>query len=405
MKCRVGLPRILYLVILAYSLFFVPFAQAQFSQQGQKLVGAGAIGPEGAQQGWSVSLSSDGNTAIVGGPTDNSDAGAAWVYMRSAAGTWTQQGPKLVGTGAVGPTKAMQGFSVAVSGDGNTAIVGGPTDANAAGAAWVYTRSGGVWAQQGPKLVGSGVDFDHTARFGFSVALSGDGNTAIIGGPGDNNVGAEGRGDGAAWVYTRSRGGVWIQQGPKLVGAGAVGPFPISFSGAAQGWSVSLSSDGNTALVGGPADNSGSGAIWAYARSAGVWSQQGAKLVGMDAAGPFETANFPSGFNGAAQGWSVSLSGDGNTAIVGGPSDYIGSGAAWVYTRSSSVWTQQGPKLVGAGALWVPLSRVGLSHGKVGLFRYLETGIPRSWVGLLTTLISVPHGSTLARLGCGPSKV
>jgi hypothetical protein len=45
-------------------------------------------------------VSADGNTAIVGGPGDNSGTGAAWVYTRSG-GAWTQQGNKLVGTGAV----------------------------------------------------------------------------------------------------------------------------------------------------------------------------------------------------------------------------------------------------------------------------------------------------------------
>jgi hypothetical protein len=57
-----------------------------------------------------------------------------------------------------------------------------------------------------------------------------------VGGPNDNPV--SGLGIGAAWVYTRSNG-VWTQQGSKLVGTGAVG-------NAEQGWSVSLSSDGNT---------------------------------------------------------------------------------------------------------------------------------------------------------------
>jgi hypothetical protein len=52
-------------------------ARAQFSQQGPKLVGTGAVG--NANQGVSVSLSADGNTAIVGGNADNSNAGAAWV--------------------------------------------------------------------------------------------------------------------------------------------------------------------------------------------------------------------------------------------------------------------------------------------------------------------------------------
>jgi hypothetical protein len=75
------------------------FASAQWVQQGDKLVGTGAVGVAG--QGWSVSLSSDGNTAIVGGLNDSSGAGAAWVFTRSGV-VWSQQGNKLVGTGAVG---------------------------------------------------------------------------------------------------------------------------------------------------------------------------------------------------------------------------------------------------------------------------------------------------------------
>ena len=192
-----------------------------------------------------MSLSADGNTAIVGGWADNSSAGAAWVWTRSG-GAWTQQGTKLVGSGAGGP--AYQGNSVSLSADGNTAIVGGPLDNNYAGAAWVWTRSGGVWTQQGPRLVGSGaVGF---AEQGLSVSLSADGNTAIVGGFQDNGAA------GAAWVWTRS-GGVWTQQGARLVGSGAV-------ETACQGGSVTLSADGTTAIVGGPCDNSWTGAAWVF---------------------------------------------------------------------------------------------------------------------------------------------
>jgi hypothetical protein len=55
-------------------------AQAQFTQEGPKLVGTGGVG--GAQQGGAVALSSDGNTAIVGGRGDNSNTGATWVYAQ-----------------------------------------------------------------------------------------------------------------------------------------------------------------------------------------------------------------------------------------------------------------------------------------------------------------------------------
>ena len=289
------------------------------SQEGDKLVGAGAIGV--ARFGKSVAVSADGNTAIVGGPYDNSNAGAAWVFTRSG-GVWSQQGSKLVGGGAVGD--AVQGWSVAVSADGTTAIVGGAFDNSKAGAAWVYARSGGVWSQQGGKLVGTGALGINVAQ-GYSVAISADGNTAIVGGAGDNSLA------GAAWIFTRI-GGVWLQQGSKLVGSDAVGS-------AFQGYSVAVSADGGTVIVGGYGDNFDTGAAWVFTRSGGVWTQEGGKLVGTGAVGD------------AAQGWSVTISADGNTAIVGGPSDNSNAGAAWVYTRSGGVWSQEGSKLVGTGAV------------------------------------------------------
>jgi hypothetical protein len=318
------------------------------SFQQTKLIGTGAVGS--TNQGMSVALSADGNTAIVGGPGPNNadrdrspslgPAGAAWVFTRSGGG-WRQQGGKLVGTTSdFGGGLWSQGTSVALSADGNTAIMGGPSDNRTTGAAWVFTRSGGVWTQQGNKLVGSGVPPLPPGQ-GMSVALSSDGNTAIVGG-----WGAE-----AAWVFTRSAG-AWTQQGKKLVGTGAVGS-------ARQGMSVALSADGNTAIVGGWSDNNKTGAIWVFTRSAGIWTQQGKKLVGTDAVGS------------ARQGMSVALSADGNTAIVGGPGDNpwdrsvpfgLGpAGAAWVFTRTDGVWTQQGNKLVGTGAVARQGTSVALS--------------------------------------------
>ena len=297
---------------------------SSWTQQGPELVGTGSLGAK-VEQGFSVSLSADGNTAIVGGAADNSNEGAAWVYTRTGD-TWTQQGSKLVGTGSIGT--ANQGFSVCLSADGNTAIVGGNIDNSQIGAAWVYTRSGGVWTQQGTKLVGTGSV--GAANQGYSVSISADGNTAIVGGPIDNSA------IGAAWVFTRSGGG-WSQQGSKLTGTGSVGA-------AQQGISVSLSADGSTAMVGGSEDNSQLGAVWVYIRSAGAWAQQGPKLVGTGSVGsPVNEGN------------SVSLSADGNTAIVGGTQDDSQMGATWVYTRSGNSWTQQGSKLVASGSdLFVP---------------------------------------------------
>ena len=288
---------------------------AQFVPQGPRLVGTLAAGA--SLQGESVAISADGNTAIAGGPGDTNFAGAVWVFTRSN-GIWSQQGLKLVGSGAVG--NAEQGFGVAISADGNTAIAGGPGDNAGVGAVWVFTRSSGVWSQQGNKLVGTG-----GGEQGLSVALSADGNTAVVGGPGDNNQ------TGAVWVFTRSNG-VWSQQGPKLIGSGAA-------NNASQGRSVAISGDGNTLAETGPYDNTSIGATWIFTRTNGVWSQQGNKLVGTFA---------------SYQGFGVALSGDGNTVIMGG-----GSGA-WIFVRSNGVWSQQAYRY-GNDATSAQVTAVGLS--------------------------------------------
>jgi hypothetical protein len=297
--------------IISFTITTTPYPVAQ---QGNKLVGTGAVG--NANQGQSVALSADGTTAIVGGFNDNSGIGAVWVYTCSGA-VWTQQGSKLVGTGAVG--NANQGQSVALSADGNTALVGGYADHSYAGAVWVYTRSGGIWTQQGTKLVGTGGDT--ASQQGVSVALSADGNTAMVGGQGDH------ANAGAVWVFIRNAG-TWSQQGTKLVGT-------AGDTLSQQGSSVALSANGNTALIGGFGDHANAGAAWVFTRSGVTWTQQGTKLVGTG------------GDTLSQQGASVALSADGNTGLWGGYYDHAGTGAAWVFTRSGVTWTQQGNKLVG----------------------------------------------------------
>jgi hypothetical protein len=313
---------LLFITVVGQRYIFDLQLFAQFTQQGPKLVGTGVVGL--SEQGYSVAISSDGNTAVVGGVKDNNFAGAVWVFTRSG-GLWTQQGSKLVGTGAVG-SDVEQGSSVAISSDGNTLVEGGRDDNSFAGAIWVFTRSGGVWTQQGSKLVGTGAVGSPVYQ-GTSVAISSDGNTLVEGAYNDNNQ------KGAVWVFTRS-GGAWTQQGSKMVGSGAVGNLVW------QGTSVSISSDGNTLAEGGYEDNGGAGAVWIFTRSSGVWSQQGPKIAGSGSVG-----------NQVYQGISVRLSSDGNTLADGGYYDNNGTGAVWIFTRSGSVWTQMGQKLIGTGAV------------------------------------------------------
>ncbi len=277
--------------------------------------------------GRSVALSADGDTALIGGPRDSGEAGAVWVFTRTGS-AWTQQA-KLTGGEESGA--GHFGRSVALSADGDTALIGGPNDGGI-GASWVFVRSGSTWTQQ-TKLTGAGES--GSGWFGQSVALSADGETALVGGFVDHSD------VGAAWVFTRTdsdSGSAWTQQGEKLTGGGESGEGEF-------GWSVALSSEGDTALIGARKDGDDLGAAWVFTRtdsdSGPAWAQQGEKLIGGEEAGAGEL------------GQSVALSSDGATALVGGFHDGEGAGAAWVFTRTDSdsgpAWGQQGGKLTGGG--------------------------------------------------------
>jgi len=295
-----------------------------WAQQGKKLIPSDATG--NPSFGGSVAISADGNTVVIGGSNDNHSIGAAWIFTRDNSGNWNQQAAKLVGTGAVGA--ANQGSAVSISADGNTILMGGSADNNYIGAAWIFNRNGSTWAQQGSKMVGTGYVFMGQVSQGSSVGLSADAKTAVVGGFGDNNY------TGALWVFTKNNSGNWTQQGNKLVGNGNLQ--------ADLGTSVAISADGNTVISAGQMDATagfGVGAAYVFIRNGNAWTQQGNQLIG-------------SGFAGrSSQGSAVSLSADGNTAIVGGPLDNSGIGATWVYTRNGNTWKQQGNKLNGSGAI------------------------------------------------------
>ncbi len=262
--------------------------------------------------GTSVAISEDGETAVVGGPADGGGLGAVWMFTRSGS-TWTQQGTKLTPSGAVG--EAQFGQSVALSAAGNTLLVGAPGAGKKLGAVWVFTRSGESWSQEGETLTGIGEK--GKGQFGYSVALSGDGDTALIGGPSDRNN------KGAAWFFTSSGEG-FTQNGEKLTGSGEKGKGQF-------GWSVALSSDAGTAMIGGPDNDDGRGAAWVYEQGAGAGVEQGEKL-----------AVYQSEKRENAFGSGVALSTNGNTALVAAELAFSeGVGAVYVYTRTGDTWTRQ----------------------------------------------------------------
>jgi len=170
------------------------------------------------------------------------------------------------------------------------------------GSAYVFTRSGTSWTQQTKLLASDGAEGD---EFGCSVSI--DGDYAIVGAYGDDDNGVW---SGSAYVFIRS-GTAWTQQAKLLASDGA----------AYDAFGCSVSIDGDYAIVGAAADDSG-GSAYLFIRSGTAWTQQ-AKLLASDGAAD-------DGF-----GYSVSIDGD---------------GSAYVFTRSGTSWTQQTKLLASDGA-------------------------------------------------------
>ncbi len=252
-------------------------------------------GDSGDAMGVSVDL--DGDVAVVGAYQNDSARGAAYIFRRTGS-TWTQT-QKLVAADGV----ADDNFGIAVAIDGPTIIVGAPLDDSSQGAAYVFRESAGTFSQSQKILASDGISGD---EFGNAVDL--DGTTAIIGASVENAI------QGSAYVFVD--GGASFTEQQKLVAAdGAAG----------DNFGVRVAVSGDSAIVGafGDADNQGS--AYVFTRSSAVWTQQ-QKLTASDG----ETQdNF---------GWSVDIEGD--TALVGAYGDDSNFGAAYVFTRSGSSWTQ-----------------------------------------------------------------
>jgi len=206
------------------------------------------------------------------------------------------------------------GYSVAISGD--TAVVGAhyeDTGGTSAGAAYVFTRSGTTWTQQ-QKI--QATDKQAGDFFGYSVAI--DGDTAVVGAQAEETGATDA---GSVYIFTRS-GTTWTQQ-QKIVASDL------------QAWDQfgnSVSIDGDTVVVGANGEDTGganAGAAYVFTRSGTTWTQQ-QKIQASDlqASDSFGT--------------SVSISGD--TVVVGAYREDTGgadAGAAYVFTRSGTTWTQQ----------------------------------------------------------------
>ena len=255
--------------------------------------------------GISIALSADGNVALVGAKRYFDERTGRRLYLRGAGQHFNQQQELQPSDGY---PDDLFGFSVALSAGGDVAIVcaGGFYGNPGPGAAYVFQKRGGGWTQQQKLQAGDGTVDD---EFGFRVALNTGGNVALVG------ADAKDGGQGAAYVF-QERGGSWTQQ--QKLQASDGGDF---------GSSVALSASGKVALVGARVAD-GKGAAYVFEERGRSWTQQ-QKLQASD---------------GAAQdffGFSVALSAGGHVALVGTLHFNVSPGAAYIFEEQGGASTQQ----------------------------------------------------------------
>ena len=275
--------------------------------------------------GSSVALSANGNMAAIGAPgspdTIDSDIEAAYIFTRTG-GSWRQTGKLTASDGQAG-----DGFgqALAVAGNGATVMVAspkmGPGDNFLQGTVYVFARHGSAWRQTSELIDSHGNSYED---YGDSVALTRDGNTALIAAPGSKY-------EGVAYVVKRF-GASWRQ-------VAALGSkLPVDGD-------VALSGDGLTAVIGASIQSGTAqvpGAAFSLSNVRGTWRQIG-MLTG--------SLPPPTGQNLCCDeptvpddfGRAVALDENGSTAIVGAYGDlkYIGvrdvqfpgPGHAFIFTR------------------------------------------------------------------------
>nr|WP_246394212.1 FG-GAP repeat protein [Microbulbifer rhizosphaerae] len=265
---------------------------------------------EGDYFGEGLALSPDGTTLAVGAPFENSGAigidghqtnslataaGAVYVFTQSGD-TWAQQAYiKASNTESV----EQFGKKIALSSDGSLLAVSAPQEDSSAtgiggdqadnaaensGAVYMFTRSGGAWAQQAYIKASNTGKGD---QFGSSLVLSADGGVLAVGARGEDSSAGGIDGDqadnsanasGAVYVFTQS-GDTWFQQAYiKASNVENIDVFGLNLALSADGATLAVGATGEdssaTGINGDQADNSagGSGAVYLFTQSAGVWS-------------------------------------------------------------------------------------------------------------------------------------
>ena len=307
------------------------------------------------QFGTSVAIS--GDLMVAGAPLEDSsagaDSGAAYVFVRSGSSWGPPVQLKAPNPGAgdkFGSSVAIYGNTVVVGAageDSSATGVGGDQGNNSAlnsGAAYVFVRNGMNWPYQAYlKASNTGAD----DQFGFSVAVSG--NTVVVGAPGEDSNGSQADNSapaaGAAYVFAWD-GTKWSQQAY----------LKASNRESSDEFGTSVAVSENTVVVGSPGEDSnatgvegsqasnsapGAGAAYVFVWSGTAWNQQAyLKASNTGSSDEFGTS--------VAISWDTIVVGargeDSNAKGVNGNqsnNSAAESGAAYVFTRNVTTWTQQ----------------------------------------------------------------
>jgi hypothetical protein len=303
----------------------VPLPSRVFTQQSKV---TGAIGAPQDDIGYTVALSADGNYALVGMPGYDTQAasalGRAVVYVRSGA-TWTQQ---AVLTANDGQSTDSFGFSVDLSADGSVAVVGAfgweanSGDVDGEGAAYIFRRNGASWSQEQRIIANDGTKFD---KFGSAVAISGEGNHVLVGAVGEDSPTATVLGNGAVYAFTYT--GSWAQ-------TAKLRPFADYNNDAFDlfGTSIDLNYFGTIAVIGAPGADTlarDEGTAYVFNRAGSAWTK-------------VATLKDVYGQSGDSFGTSVAIDNNGGFVLVGSPyADVDGvsdAGAALAFAGFGGSW-------------------------------------------------------------------
>lgn len=276
------------------------------------------------QAGWSVSISSDGNTVVMGIPQLSTGSTAVYTWTGTS---WIQYGSLIPGT----TTGDGNGISVSLSYDGSYLAIGAPYNSTNTGYTRIFEYSGTNWVQRGSTIFGSNTG----DQCGSYVALTPDGNTIAVSSPLSN---AGGTSRGLVRIFDWS-GTDWTQRGSNING---------TVDNSNSGSTLDISHDGNTVVIGTPLINSARGQVRVYIWSGSAWVQRGSSING--------TVN-------QEYAYVVSVSWDGNIIAIGSPAFGIPSspGLVRIYKWSDSIndWIQNGGDIVGEASS--DTSGVGLS--------------------------------------------